>query len=227
MSSFPIERRLSIAPLDVHHVSELADNITLNKTKWLVALDGSLQSFEALDHAVHLMNKQHDHLILLHVSLTKPGALSRMTLSAEQIEEWRRQTIAQGEEMLWKAERIARDEKVLTITSQNREADDVKEEIVRQCDVELVNYLVMGSRGVGNLIGKFLLGSTTEYCVKYAPVPVMIVKKNNPDESGGRSRSESLADRRARSVSGTQNSRRASIEVPITTHTVTAESNTQ
>lgn len=82
---------------------------------------------------------------------------------------------------------------MVTITSQNREAEDVKDEIIRECEVEGVQYLLMGSRGMGNLIGKILLGeydtraiynetgSTTEYCVKFAPVPVMIVKKNTPD----------------------------------------------
>ncbi|PRP83520.1 hypothetical protein PROFUN_04394 [Planoprotostelium fungivorum] len=191
MASIPQERRLSVShpaasPVDEKVVYQLSENIIQNKTKWMVALDGSEQSFEALNHAVKLMNKHDDHLILLHVCLTKPSALSRMTLTAEQIEEARRQTIAQGEDIMWKAERIARDEKVNTITSQNREAEDVKEEIIRECTQLEVNYLVMGSRGMGNLLNKILLGSTTEYCVKFSPVPVMIVKKNTPDAMGSR-----------------------------------------
>eukprot|EP01117_Protostelium_nocturnum_P000112 TRINITY_DN10196_c0_g1_i1.p1 TRINITY_DN10196_c0_g1~~TRINITY_DN10196_c0_g1_i1.p1 ORF type:complete len:234 (-),score=51.58 TRINITY_DN10196_c0_g1_i1:17-646(-) len=191
------ERRLStVTPIDVEKVEHLAEDIVKNKKTWMVALDGSDQSFEALDHAINLMDKAHDHLCMLHVCVTKPSTLSKMTLSNEQIEEWRRQTIAQGEELVWKAERIAKDAKVITTTSQNREADDVKDEIVRECTAIGVNYLVMGSRGMGNPLGRLILGSTTEHCIKNSPVPVLIVKKtetHEPGAPGTRSRSVSLS----------------------------------
>jgi hypothetical protein len=80
---------------------------------WMVSLDGSEASFEALDNALSIINKEKDSLILLYVSHTRPSTFSRLTLTNEQLEEWKNQIVQHGNEILKKGEQIVRQNKVI------------------------------------------------------------------------------------------------------------------
>ncbi len=143
----------------------------------LVAVDGSKQSYKALDHAVALAEKFGSELKLLAVvpCIYHYVLSEESTCTADNIQQVRDNAQSFFNDVLINAEEMVRsrhaDIKVSTILMKGRPSaiivDVAKKE---ECDM-----IIMGSRGMGGITG-LVLGSTSHRVVDSCIKPVMIIK---------------------------------------------------
>ena len=133
-------------------------NKSLNVGKtFLVGLDGSEQSLKALEDAISLAKaERHDEFILLHIH------------SHENPEEAHKdmKILSDGEELVKSHGFTVRVDFIET----KQAAGEV---LVEQSKFHSVDYLVIGSRGVGHLRAA-LLGSVSDYCTHHAQCSVLV-----------------------------------------------------
>ena len=143
----------------------------------LVAIDGSEPSYKALDHAVALAEKFGSELkILAVVPITNYAFLSMEGAQTEySIQIYQDKINSFFNALLTDAEAMIRskhaDFKVSTILMEGRPSAiivDVAEK--EECDM-----IIMGSRGMGGIMG-LMLGSTSHKVTNSCKKPVMIVK---------------------------------------------------
>jgi nucleotide-binding universal stress UspA family protein len=145
--------------------------------KILVAIDGSANSFKALDFASDLAQKYGAELLLLHVapSAELPESVRRFA-EVEHIEgppEWvYGQVIAQN--ILSNAQERARAKGATKIAARVREGDPAKV-IVETARNEHADAIAMGTRGLSDLRG-LLMGSVAHKVSHLAECTVITVK---------------------------------------------------
>ena len=142
----------------------------------LVAVDGSEQSYKALDHAVAIAEKFDSELILLTIIPTMITPFfpawrfdpTIYTKRQERMNELYRNTLKDADE---KASTKHPNLNIWTITREGRPSDT----IVDVAEKEGCDMIVMGSRGIGGIKG-WVLGSTSNRVAASCKKPVMIVK---------------------------------------------------
>eukprot|EP01088_Endostelium_zonatum_P021338 TRINITY_DN8356_c0_g1_i1.p1 TRINITY_DN8356_c0_g1~~TRINITY_DN8356_c0_g1_i1.p1 ORF type:complete len:235 (-),score=53.04 TRINITY_DN8356_c0_g1_i1:37-741(-) len=158
---------------------------------FVVAYNGCLSSEMALYHAVDLCDNQNDKIILVNV-VTVVGDLEKG-----------KETLKHGQGLLqvwttspenWNTSQLlessVRFESKLIDGSgvDGTTKADVKEELCRICGELNADYLVMGSqsgdRSFWSNVATLGLGSgsTSAYCLRHAPCPVIAVRQKRPRE---------------------------------------------
>ncbi len=146
----------------------------------LVAIDGSEQSYKALDHVVAIAEKFDSELVLLTVTPTMietffldesfypPVHTKDFFKYHERMNELYRKTLKDAEEMvITKHPNL----NVRTILREGRPSAT----IVDVAEQEGCDMIVMGSRGIGGIMG-WVLGSTSHRVAASCKKPVMIIK---------------------------------------------------
>lgn len=138
-----------------------------------MAVDGSEPSEHALNHAIEHAAKWNAELII--VSVVPPiTPLVYMGSAPMYIDEYNKAARESHQRVLTKSStKIKNDHpdiKVKTRLEEGRPADIIVE-IAKDEDVDLI---VMGSRGMGGIIG--FLGSTSRHVVEACTKPILIVK---------------------------------------------------
>lgn len=146
----------------------LLQNITLNKI--LVPIDGSSQSYKALSHAIYIAQHNKAVLTLLHITDInhEVSDFERVSLSGyipENIKD-------KGYDLLFKLLREIPPEIKTDICV---EIGIPSEVIVEKAQDGQYDIIVMGSRGLGKIKSIFL-GSVSQYVLRYAHCPVLIVR---------------------------------------------------
>ena len=139
--------------------------------KILVPLDGSEQSFHALEFAMDLAEKYSTEIILLNVlkpHYQEPLFPPLSTPAYDEMEDEHKKMLSQA---FKKAKKIGPDIKI----SKKFVAGRPAEKIVEVAKEENIDLIVMGSRGLGG-IREFLLGSVSDRVADHAHCPVLIVK---------------------------------------------------
>lgn len=139
----------------------------------LVAVDGSPFAERALAHAVDLSKKYEAKLLIVHVVLrrfyavtpSEAGVLAT-TVFVKEMESEGKQIIAKSDEFAKKAG-VPYECRLV----QGTPAD----EIVRLAQLEKVDLIVLGSRGLSE-VRAFLLGSVSDKIIHHAKCPVLIIK---------------------------------------------------
>ena len=134
----------------------------------LVATDGSPASSAASSEAIELALRLGARLIVMNVvnvpELTSAGAIFPGTLTGA-----REDAEAIAREVVEGARRSGVSATYLTWEGVPGEA------IVAAADAEAADLVIVGTHG-RSVIGRLLLGSVSEYVVRHARVPVMVVR---------------------------------------------------
>jgi len=142
----------------------------------LVAVDGSEQSYKALDHAVAIAEKFDSELVLLTVIPTMIAPFfpdegfspTAYTKHQERMNELYNNTLKEADEIVRTKHPNLN---IRTILREGRPSAT----IVDVAEKERCDMIVMGSRGVGGITG-WLLGSTSHGVANSCKKPVMIIK---------------------------------------------------
>jgi len=145
----------------------------------LVAVDGSEQSYKALDHSVAIAEKFGSELIVLTVvsNVMEPFLVtdSYDPIIYEEFFEYQDRTMKLYHNMLKDAEEIIRSKhpnlNIRTILREGRPSAN----IVDVAEKEGCDMIVMGSRGIGGITG-WVLGSTSHRVAASCKKPIMIIK---------------------------------------------------
>jgi nucleotide-binding universal stress UspA family protein len=132
----------------------------------LVAIDGSPASAAASEQAIDLAASLGSRLLVVYV-VNAPdvpaGAVIRPTMAGV-----REEAEAVSRKVVEQARRLGVEATYLTWEGQPGEA------IVAAAEAESADMIVAGSHG-RSAVGRLLLGSVSEYLVRHAPVPVLVV----------------------------------------------------
>lgn len=146
----------------------------------VVAVDESEESMHALSWALqHLLfhDSKEDHVILLHAQ-SPPRVYAAVdgtayVFSSDIMESLEKQQRENTETILEKARAICREKNICFETKV--ETGDARDVICEQVEKLQADFLVIGSHGYGTIKRTFL-GSVSDYCVRHAKCPVVIVK---------------------------------------------------
>jgi nucleotide-binding universal stress UspA family protein len=145
----------------------------------LVAVDGSPTADQGLKHAVALAAEQHANLTAMYV-LDIYAAVSEMQMSYAAMYDQHLETMRRyGRQVLDKAATMAaaggvQATCVLREVGVARVADVIAEEAAKGFDL-----LVLGTHGRRGL-RRFMLGSDAELVLRMAPIPVLLVRAEEP-----------------------------------------------
>jgi|UniRef100_A0A7C3SNY1 nucleotide-binding universal stress UspA family protein len=141
--------------------------------KILVPIDGSKNSMEAVKIALKYAKATKTDIYLMTVIPFISGL--DLELSASARESIENSMKSRGEEILKEAQNILSAEGVTanTIISSAISAAD---EIINFAEKEKVDLIIIGSRGVGGVATRFLMGSVASKVVSHAPCSVYVVK---------------------------------------------------
>jgi nucleotide-binding universal stress UspA family protein len=137
------------------------------KKTLLVPIDGSENALEALVYAQSMCYKPDDNIILL--------ALYSDAIDAQRAEQHAQDSINMALKLFQ-----GLDIKHKAVV---KGATNIAEEISRSADTWDASGVVMGARGIGK-IKALLMGSTSDYVVRNASVPVTIVRRKATTTSG-------------------------------------------
>ena len=145
----------------------------------LVPLDGSDNSFRALDLAVLIANKFNSKIEILHVINTIPLNLVHseydIALTPDMYIQYVKAMKEKGNGILEKAYKHAKNMGAnLEITTKLVEGKPA-DMIIQESEKMNIDHIILGSRGVGK-IQELLLGSVSRAVVHRSKVPVTIVK---------------------------------------------------
>eukprot|EP01018_Ginkgo_biloba_P027232 Gb_26924 [translate_table: standard] len=158
---------------------------TRKQRRVLVAVDESEESIYALSWALEYLligsdeeTEQKDTVILLHAqSLPRVYTAVDGTayiFSSDIVESIEKQQREHTESILQKAKGICSHKNIHVETKVA--IGDPRDVICEQVEKLEADFLVIGSHGYG-MIKRALLGSVSDYCVRYAKCPVVIVKQ--------------------------------------------------
>ena len=135
----------------------------------LVAVDGSMDADEALEHAIDLAESEHTRLTLITgvAELPPTAYLMAGEATGRLVEDARAHAAA----ILRQArDRVPDDLPVTTILAQQ----PIRTALISRINEGHHDLVVMGSRGRG-AVRAALLGSASHYVLHHSPVPVLIV----------------------------------------------------
>ncbi|TLS37958.1 universal stress protein [Pseudalkalibacillus caeni] len=140
-------------------------------TKLLVAFDGSELSEKAYRVALN-MAKENDAVELDVVTALNPTAqISSAVVYANILNELRKDAVEMMTEMKERLNEDLPDHKTKTMVLEGNPGD----EIVTYADVNQIDLIIMGSRGLGG-IKEFFLGSVSHNVLQRSHCPVLIIK---------------------------------------------------
>jgi nucleotide-binding universal stress UspA family protein len=147
------------APAAAH---EPAYTAIFTKKTLLVPVDGSERALEALVYAQSMCYKPDDNIIILALY---------SDIDVQRAEQHAQASINDAMKLF---QGLDIRHKVVI-----KRATNIAEEIVRSADMWDASGIVMGARGLGPLTA-LLMGSTSDYVVRNASVPVTIVRRKGP-----------------------------------------------
>lgn len=136
--------------------------------KILVPLDGSKNSFRALDEAIIIGKKFNSTISLIHVLPTAPF------FSRKPLGEINDKLRAEAHNFLLKAKNKVKKSDI-TVNSRIAEWVSTGPYIVDFAQKNKFELIVIGSRGMGSA-KEFFLGSTSHYVVHKSKIPVLVIK---------------------------------------------------
>lgn len=137
--------------------------------KIVVGIDGSEQSFRALDYATKLGSLSKSKLLLVHVLLLPPGA------TVETVENVRRDLSKRISEMMTRAGDIVKSSDLEVETKTVETNSSVVKAIIDFAAEQKADLLVVGTRGTSGM-GRLMLGSTAAGAATFATCPVLTVR---------------------------------------------------
>ncbi|HZE21271.1 MAG TPA: universal stress protein [Desulfobaccales bacterium] len=151
----------------------------------VVSIDGSAQSWEAMENALtlaHLLDRPVD--VLTVIQLRKAGYFAFIDRHLKEDQQaYAQKILAEAEERGKKAEVQVRPHRL-------ESEKDISEAIINYLEgAGPVKFLVLGAHGHG-FVGRHLLGSVTERVIREVarrglPVPVLVVPSSAPEEDLG------------------------------------------
>jgi nucleotide-binding universal stress UspA family protein len=142
----------------------------------LVPTDGSAHADQALVTAIEMAKAFQEKIILLNVQSDFTSIHTERFVSDSEIKEYESD---KSQEELAQAIQIIKQSGV-NYTVKTR-IGGAKEEIIDEARDSAVRCIVMGSRGLGGVVGS-VLGSVSGGVVREAPCPVMIVPKDSTED---------------------------------------------
>jgi nucleotide-binding universal stress UspA family protein len=145
--------------------------------KILVAIDGSKTADKAMDFAVDLAQKYSAELIIVSVfdAISKSMVVQEMVFSPAGTTKYFEELESFHEQLLETAiKKVNKKVKVTKELLTGRAAD----KIVEKANIENVELIVIGSRGLGG-IKEIFLGSVSDRVTNEAKCPVLIVKESS------------------------------------------------
>ena len=142
----------------------------------LVAVDGSTAAVRALEMAIGLAKNYDAKLHLLHVvrEMQLPKELQQM-MEVENIKGPRADALRlAGDKILNQAKRAAESNGVKSVV-ENVGSGDPANSIVKHAEINGIDLIVMGSRGLGQVEG-LLLGSVSRKVISLAKVSCLIAR---------------------------------------------------
>jgi len=143
---------------------------TLN---WLVAVDDSIWSSYAFNFAVQHLNKENDHLYLMHVC-EAPTRVFVGYATATLIESLQKVEDEKARKILVHYGRRAKDLGIQYSMMKGSE-NSPGSLLCKAVEQYNINNMVLGRRGLGT-IHRFFVGSTSKYCVENAACNVVVIK---------------------------------------------------
>jgi nucleotide-binding universal stress UspA family protein len=144
---------------------------TMIYSKILVAYDGSLESEEAMKHAILLCEYFPGASLLVLHTFTLPTFMLGEAMIASSAEA--------NSEVYAHAEAVVDNAKLLIAATPNASVElilgNAGETIVAQSKERFSDLIVIGSRGIGGM-RELMLGSVSHYVVQHALIPVLVVK---------------------------------------------------
>jgi nucleotide-binding universal stress UspA family protein len=142
-------------------------------SKILVAIDGSPNSFEAIDHGIAMAKKDGAKLFVLNIIHT-PGSV--LLYSTEKsFREFLKKSKDEAEVWFNKIRKKASEFGVELKTDTIEEIYSIPGAIIKYAEKEKVDVIVVGGTGKSGF-KKLLLGSVSGDVVRYARCPVLVVK---------------------------------------------------
>jgi nucleotide-binding universal stress UspA family protein len=142
----------------------------------LVAVDGSLPSFNASTHAIDLAKRNDAELIALHVIYPMYSQFeTALSPRPARLEEVTTKEMKEGQQYVDKVKQKATEKKIRVKTDVIIGITSVVKEIVEYAENKKVDMIVIGSRGMTGF-KKMLLGSVASDVVTYSHCPVLVVK---------------------------------------------------
>lgn len=143
----------------------------------VVAVDGSETSINALKHAAELAGVNNARLTLVHVA--NPAEYMALAPEFLQHESYEAAAVAQGNEVLDNAERIARElgvgNTVKHLLVANKGAREMAQDLVDYADENGADLLVLGTHGRTGLM-HLLMGSFAETVMRQSHLPLLIIR---------------------------------------------------
>ena len=134
--------------------------------KILVPVDGSRQSYKALDSAIGLAQDSGAELTLFH-------AIPRIDVSGPRTKHFDEQIVSQGNDILKKAVAQAAKKKIKALSKIVRGSPGVS--ILKFAKSGDFDHIVMSTTGAGSADGD-MLGSVSNYVLHKSKIPVYLVK---------------------------------------------------
>lgn len=141
--------------------------------KILVPVDGSKNSFKAVQHAAYLAACCQAEISILHVATLYKNIPVYTQLSTSYVPPWFYDDVEQfGRQVLEEAQKLLPP----TVTRHTfLEKGSPVEVIPEFADAHGYDLIVIGSRGLGTLKG-LVMGSVSTHVVHHAPCPVLVVR---------------------------------------------------
>jgi len=147
----------------------------------LVAVDGSSTSENALDEAIRLARLMGARLRLVHV-IDVLGYFTGYEPAMAYVGDTLPLMRAAGEELLAKDKQKALDQGVsVDSVLVDNAVGRICEQVAEQAKLVNADLIVVGSHGRRG-IGRALMGSDAELIVRYAPVPILVVRTSEAPE---------------------------------------------
>lgn len=145
------------------------------KESILVAVDGSMNSLEALEYAVESAKWSESKIIVVNIQPSYNMIHTRLLIKEEQIKDFQRELF---EEATNAADKYLQDQKmdyelVLKI-------GDPAQQICQLAKELHVRYIALGSRGMGKLKGA-ILGSVSNGVIHQSEVPIVIIPQKKQE----------------------------------------------
>ena len=137
----------------------------------LVPLDGSEQSWDALEYA--LRELPDDEIVILHVVNPMEGVYATDAMGGDYWEGWYEEAEARADRLLEEARDLAAERGATIETA--KETGQPSRSIVEYADEHGVDHIVIGSHGRSG-VSRILLGSVAESVVRHADAPVTVIR---------------------------------------------------
>lgn len=149
----------------------------------VVAVDGSRTSLLALDHASKLAALSEAAMTL--VNIANPSEYMALAPEFLQHESYESAAMAQGNEVLDYAEKVAREAGVNEIhrhlAVSTKGARDMAQQLVDFAEAQQADLLVLGTHGRTGLM-HLLMGSFAETVMRQSTLPLLILRGVNTEE---------------------------------------------